>query len=113
MVVKERFVVLDIFRGIFSSFVVFFHMSGFSTAFVINNNFVYNSDMFVDFFFVLSGFVIAYSYEHLTGLRNVFTFLKKRFRRIYPLHLFMLLIFLLYEGAKHLLSAHIHVNTLE
>lgn len=109
---KHRFEVLDIFRGLFASFVFLFHLSAFSQTPLINNNFVYNSDMFVDFFFVLSGFVIAYSYEHLEGINNMFTFLKKRFKRIYPLHFFMLLLFLIVEGAKHLLSAHIHVNNL-
>ena len=109
---KHRFEVLDIFRGLFASFVFLFHLSAFSQTPIINNNFVYNSDMFVDFFFVLSGFVIAYSYEHLSGVDNVVTFFKKRFKRIYPLHLFMLLIFVVVEGAKHLLSAHIHVNNM-
>lgn len=109
---KHRFEVLDIFRGLFASFVFLFHLSAFSQTPLINNNFVYNSDMFVDFFFVLSGFVIAYSYEHLEGINNMFTFLKKRFKRIYPLHLFMLLLFLIVEGAKHLLSSKIHVNNL-
>ena len=50
---KNRFEVLDIFRGIFSAMVVFFHMSAFAATPVINNNIVNNSDLFVDFFVAL------------------------------------------------------------
>lgn len=47
----------------------------------------------VDFFFLLSGFVIWLSWGtrlRAGGLREVFTFLRKRLARIWPLHLFML-----------------------
>ena len=99
---KDRFEVLDIFRGIFSAMVVFFHMSFFSATPVLNNNFIYNSDLFVDFFFVLSGFVIAYSYRQINTYRHLKVFLKKRVSRLYPLHLVMLLIFVVIELSKHL-----------
>src|SRR5690349_5552566 len=102
MIMKDRFEVLDIFRGIFSAMVVFFHMSAFANTPVINNHFVDNSDLFVDFFFVLSGFVIAYSYREINGGDKLQQFLKKRWLRIYPLHLVMLLIFVVIEVTKHL-----------
>lgn len=50
---------------------------------------------FVDFFFVLSGFVIG-----LTAINNVqaptqiFTFLRRRIARVYPMHVLTLLLFL-------------------
>lgn len=109
---KHRFQVLDIFRGLFASFVFLFHLSPFTQTRIINNEFVYNSDMFVDFFFVLSGFVIAYSYERINSFEQVKTFFQKRVARIYPLHLVMLLAFLVIELAKHLLAGHIQVNNL-
>jgi peptidoglycan/LPS O-acetylase OafA/YrhL len=110
---KYRFEVLDIFRGIFASMVFFFHLSPFADTPLLNNAFIRSSDMFVDFFFVLSGFVIAYSYESLDSGGAVNRFFRKRIRRIYPLHLFMLLAFLIVEVAKQALAANIQVNSLD
>jgi peptidoglycan/LPS O-acetylase OafA/YrhL len=110
---RERFEVLDIFRGIFSSLVVLFHLSAFSATPIINNQFIYNSDLFVDFFFVLSGFVIAYSYQQIKTGAELKLFFKKRFFRLYPLHLIVLLSFVLIELAKHSASAFVHVNKVD
>lgn len=51
--------------------------------------------LFVDFFFVLSGFVIAHAYRErlATGFPSA-RFMALRFGRIYPLHAFMLLVYL-------------------
>ncbi|RCH55123.1 acyltransferase [Mucilaginibacter hurinus] len=110
---KERFEVLDIFRGIFSSLVVFFHMSAFSETPVINNEFVYNADLFVDFFFVLSGFVIAYSYQFISTGSQLGKFFKKRFFRLYPLHFIVLLLFVGIELSKHFAAQYVTVNQLD
>jgi peptidoglycan/LPS O-acetylase OafA/YrhL len=110
---KERFAVLDIFRGVFSSLVVLFHLSAFSATPVINNEFIYNSDLFVDFFFVLSGFVIAYSYQHIKNSAELKRFFKKRFFRLYPLHLIVFLLFVFIELSKHSASGYVHVNKVE
>ncbi|MEO6150550.1 MAG: acyltransferase [Mucilaginibacter sp.] len=110
---KERFEVLDIFRGVFSSLVVFFHMSAFSNTPIINNEFVYNADLFVDFFFVLSGFVIAYSYQFIATANDLRRFFKKRFFRLYPLHFIILLLFVLIELTKHFAANYVQVNQLD
>lgn len=110
---KHRFEILDIFRGIFASMVVFFHMSPFAATPVLNNPFVRNSDLFVDFFFVLSGFVITYTHQHMQAASDMRLFYKKRFFRLYPLHFIMLLAFVAIEFSKHLLAAHIAVNQLD
>lgn len=107
---KHRFEVLDIFRGLFASLVFLFHLSPFAATPIINNSFIANSDMFVDFFFVLSGFVIAYSYQSISSFSEVKLFLKKRFLRIYPLHLFMLIIFVVIEFGKKMITAYVKVN---
>jgi len=107
---KHRFVVLDMFRGLFASLVVFYHMSAFSETKILNNNFIMNCDMFVDFFFVLSGFVICYSYKQIDHGAELGSFLYKRIIRLYPLHVLMLMIFLLIEGAKLLLINHVQIN---
>nr|WP_295925471.1 acyltransferase [uncultured Dyadobacter sp.] len=109
---KHRFEVLDIFRGLFACLVFLFHLGPFANTPILNNRFVENSDMFVDFFFVLSGFVIAYSYQFLADWPQFRLFLKKRICRIYPLHLVMLLAFVGMEVAKNLLSPYIQVNNL-
>ena len=56
----ERFLVLDSWRGICALLVALFHFPTSST--ISQSAFVGSSYLFVDFFFVLSGFVIASSY---------------------------------------------------
>jgi peptidoglycan/LPS O-acetylase OafA/YrhL len=109
---KHRFEVLDIFRGIFASMVVFFHMSAFANTVILNNNLVYNSDLFVDFFFVLSGFVITYTHQSMAKASDMGLFYKKRFFRLYPLHFIMLIVFVLIESIKHMFVGHIQINQL-
>lgn len=68
---------------------------------------VRNADLFVDFFFVLSGFVITHAYaERLTGRTQLLDFVIRRFGRLYPLHFFILLLFVGYECLKLLTAAH-------
>jgi peptidoglycan/LPS O-acetylase OafA/YrhL len=56
---------------------------------------VRGSWLFVDFFFVLSGFVIAHAYAgKLSTRRDLFAFVIRRFGRLWPLH-FALLMFVL------------------
>ena len=92
----RRYIVLDSLRGVCACMVALLH---FKTLGVISNSgFVNNSFLFVDFFFVLSGFVIAASYGQ--RLRDGFPFRKfmlLRLGRVYPLHAFMLLVFLAFE----------------
>lgn len=108
--IKHRFQVLDIFRGIFASMVVFFHLSPFADTPLLNNNFVENSDMFVDFFFVLSGFVITYSYPNVSNGSEFGGFIKKRLWRIYPLHVILLFSFVIIENIKLYFATYIHIN---
>jgi peptidoglycan/LPS O-acetylase OafA/YrhL len=61
--------------------------------------------LWVDFFFVLSGFVMTHVYGAIfrSGLagRSYGAFMLRRLGRIYPLHLFMLLLFIASELAKY------------
>lgn len=66
--------------------------------------------LFVDFFFVLSGFIIAYNYERITSRAELGRFMWLRFMRVYPLHLLMLLVFLVYEGAQWLIVEREHLT---
>lgn len=89
----ERYVVLDSWRGICAILVALFHFPlqwHFQGA-----SFVRGSWLFVDFFFVLSGFVIAHAYAGKLSTRNdLVAFVIRRFGRLWPLH-FALLMFVL------------------
>jgi peptidoglycan/LPS O-acetylase OafA/YrhL len=61
---------------------------------------VSHSFMFVDFFFVLSGFVIAYGWESRIPNGEGGKFLFRRWARLYPLHLVMLGLFVAVAAAK-------------
>ncbi|CAG5068510.1 hypothetical protein DYBT9623_01241 [Dyadobacter sp. CECT 9623] len=93
---KGRVEQLDGLRGIFSVLVIAHHHNAFKDHYLYNNFFVINASLFVDFFFVLSGFVIALNYVnriHTTG--DFFQFLKKRFIRLYPLLFYTEVIFVI------------------
>lgn len=95
----ERFVVLDSWRGIAACCVALFHFR--NTAGVGDVLFLQNSFLFVDFFFVLSGFVIASAYfERLRDGFGVGRFLWLRFWRLYPLHFLMLAAFVAVEAMQ-------------
>lgn len=100
----ERFAVLDSFRGLCALLVALFH---FPTSSAISQNaFVGASYLFVDFFFVLSGFVIAGSYaDRLSRQKEVARFALVRFGRLYPLHLFMLAAYAVFEALRLVLPS--------
>ena len=59
-----------------------------------------------DFFFVLSGFVIAHAYaQKLAGGQGLARFLITRFGRLAPLHLFMLAVLVVLETMRWLVPA--------
>ena len=87
----EHFLALDSLRGICALAVCLYHFR--TTGIISGLPFVRNSWLFVDFFFVLSGFVIASAYgERIAGgAVSVGRFMWLRMGRIYPLHLAVLL----------------------
>ena len=64
----------------------------------------------VDIFFVLSGFILAMNYRdwfaRAIPAASYFTFLRRRFARIYPLHFVMLLLVIAFVAAGRALGAH-------
>ncbi len=86
---------LDGLRGLFALFVVLFHFNiNNAPAALVHNFFVRESYIFVDFFFILSGFVIALTYhKKIQGPSSFLHFIKKRFIRLYPLLLFSTLMY--------------------
>lgn len=89
-----RLSVLDSLRGIFALMIVFLHTAMQSHFYYMD--FVRNSDTFVEFFFVLSGFVISLSYMGKVGQRHALPeFIIRRVGRLWPLHMAVLTGFVL------------------
>lgn len=93
----KRFTVLDSFRGIFALFVVAFHIDLPGT--ITETAFIQNSHIFVEFFFALSGFVLAYVYLNKERLEFRSFFISRTFRLL-PLHWAMFGIFVGVEVVK-------------
>ncbi|WP_164549674.1 acyltransferase family protein [Altericroceibacterium xinjiangense] len=86
-----RFVALDSLRGIAALMVVGFHME-FGGA-LIQSAFIRNGWLAVDFFFILSGFVIAGAYgQKLQAGFSIRHYALLRLGRIYPLHFALLIL---------------------
>src|ERR1700761_7501775 len=99
-----RFRALDSWRGIAALLVALFHLNLVSPIYSLD--FVRNGYLFVDFFFVLSGFVITHGYaDRLGTLQGVGAFAFKRFRRLWPLHVIVLAMFVLVESTKAIAAA--------
>jgi peptidoglycan/LPS O-acetylase OafA/YrhL len=83
---------LDSYRFLAASLIVVLHYdSDFTLGWSARLPTLRGLDLYVDFFFILSGFVIARTYAaRVSSLPLYLTFLQKRFARIYPLHLLTL-----------------------
>lgn len=94
-------------RGLAAWLVVFYHslaMLQFAFPGIPQQivSIVKHGDLAVDFFFVLSGFIIFINYfDNFSSNagRNIIKFYWNRFSRIYPVHFVMLLAYLLLAGA--------------
>lgn len=82
-----RFEALDSWRGICAVLVVVFHFMSMMPTSLDTSTFFRNGYLFVDFFFVLSGFVLCHSYRgKISSLADFGRFAARRFGRIWPLH---------------------------
>lgn len=73
--------------------------------------FLKNGYLAVDFFFILSGYILTYTYQsqfHQLQGRQYQQYLIKRFARIYPLHFFLLLAYLMIPAILFLTGREIH-----
>ncbi|MDB5650994.1 MAG: acyltransferase [Hyphomicrobiales bacterium] len=94
-----RFSVLDSWRGLAALTVALSRFP--ADGLIYASPLVANSYLFVDFFFVLSGFVIAHAYfAKVKDAASMRTFVIRRFGRLWPLHAFMFLLFLGYETVR-------------
>jgi peptidoglycan/LPS O-acetylase OafA/YrhL len=84
---NRRFVILDFYRYLAAVGIVLFHAEEIAPGTIVRFH-LDNLGFFVDFFFILSGFVITHAYGE-TGLAmsSYRAFILRRVARIYPLHL--------------------------
>lgn len=97
---KIRFGSLDGWRGIFALLVAIYHLR---LQFWGYDFFLFrNAFLFVDFFFVLSGFVLAHSYANrLSNFVERRSFVIKRWGRLWPLHIVTLFALVILECIKY------------
>lgn len=90
---------LDGFRGLLAVFVAIYHTYWFSH--VNSSPFLDNGPVIIDLFFVFSGFLLFTLYrECINSAKEGVHFLKKRFARLYPLHLFVLCLFMVFVSLR-------------
>ena len=89
---KPHYELLDGLRGVAALLVVFYHIfEGFSFAELTNAagdgiiTTLNHGHIAVDFFFILSGFVISYAYDDRWGRMSVGDFFKRRLIRLHPM----------------------------
>lgn len=109
---KQKLQILQISRGFAAILVILFHIRDTSsTYFKVSafGDFFRFGNIGVDYFFVLSGFIITYvHYDDLISGANRTLFLKKRLIRIYPTYwaaatiTLFVLIFILHGKSPHL-----------
>jgi peptidoglycan/LPS O-acetylase OafA/YrhL len=77
---NRRYVTLDAMRGVAAIAVVAYHADDYF-------GYKFGAPLAVDFFFVLSGFVVAHAYDgHLSSKMSFSQFMEKRAIRLYPLY---------------------------
>ncbi len=97
---STRFEALDGWRGICACLIVFHHFA--PAAGVIGSlPIIINGFLFVDFFFVLSGFIAVHAYRtRLRSTANLAPFIWARFARLWPLHALLLALIAAIEVAR-------------
>jgi len=81
---RPHFAILDGLRGLAAIAVVIYHFMEIAVP-DYHQSFIAHAHLAVDFFFCLSGFVIAYAYDHKLKQIGFTMFLKIRFIRLHPL----------------------------
>lgn len=81
---KPRYAILDGLRGVAALVVILFH--GFETYIpFFGTQHINHGYLAVDFFFVLSGFVIGYAYDDRWDKMSTWSFFKRRLIRLHPM----------------------------
>ena len=90
---------LDGFRGVLALCVAIFHTFWFTH--INSSAFFNNGPVIIDLFFVFSGFLMFRLYHNrLSSEEEANRFLKRRFARVYPIHFFMLTVFIAFACVR-------------
>jgi peptidoglycan/LPS O-acetylase OafA/YrhL len=102
-------------RAVAAVFVVFFHFgdsfAALFPAFTVFSPIYKSGDMGVDLFFMLSGFILSLNYLDrfkTVSLSSYWNFLRARLARIYPVHLFTLLVLTVFVLSARRASVTMH-----
>ncbi len=99
MTAPHRFAAIDAWRGLCAVMVVFYHFR--VSSHIRDLPLVMEAWRFVDFFFVLSGFIIAFAYSHrMASAADAAAFARRRFFRLWPLHAVILIGLVAIETAR-------------
>jgi peptidoglycan/LPS O-acetylase OafA/YrhL len=99
-----RYRSLDSLRGIAATLVIFFHINW--NNHLTGLHFFRHSFLFVDLFFILSGFIITTNYgKRVQTVSEARRFMTLRFFRLYPLHLATLLFLVGLETTKYVAAS--------
>ena len=82
---KEHFEVLDGLRGSAAILIVIFHAFNYSFGWDTPLSLMHHAYLAVDFFFGLSGFVVAYAYDDRWARMSTLQFFRIRLIRLHPL----------------------------
>ena len=85
---KPRYEILDGLRGVAALLVVGFHLCETYSLGGPDEQMLNHGYLAVDFFFVLSGFVIGYAYDDRWDRMSTWNFFKRRLVRLHPLVVF-------------------------
>lgn len=83
--VKSHFVILDGLRGVAAVMVVVFHLFEAYSGGSPHRQIINHGYLAVDFFFLLSGFVVAYAYDDRWSVMSQWQFYKRRLVRLQPM----------------------------
>jgi len=108
---ESKLVELESVRGIAALLVLIHHIPGWNlTLYYVG--FIRSSNLMVDLFFVLSGFVIYKTYSlKITKKIDLVRFQFLRFGRLYPVHFLLLMIFLSIEFAKYFVALKLGIRS--
>lgn len=98
---NRKFTLLQVYRGVAAIMVVLFHFTKLfnrqhNGLVLFNDFFDFGGYIGVDFFFVLSGFIITYNHYHDIGnSTKLLPYLIKRFFRVYPIYWLFFCVYLI------------------
>ena len=85
---KPRYEILDGLRGVAALIVLFYHHAEVFSGSTVLNNAIGHGYLAVDFFFLLSGYVISYAYDDRWNKMSLGSFFKRRLIRLHPMIVF-------------------------